>query len=190
LQSPDFSISSHCLTPMQAHLRPSLGVSKQLKVSDTECVKTSNSTMVSVRRAARISPSMMVVCGEPEAQAATPFYAWKDKPQNPRPSALNLLACVREGDAAARKRSVLVGEARRVSDFELRRSRMGVATIQEPTGAKRVSRADLRHAAPHPIVVGEADRRGGDVNHGLADHCKAHALMNLVWTLNSPAPPP
>ena len=82
MQSPDFSISSHCLTPMQAHLRPSLGVSKQLKVSDTECVKASSSTMVSVRRAARISPSMMVVCGEPEAQAATPFYAWKDKPQN------------------------------------------------------------------------------------------------------------
>src|SRR4029078_9819716 len=90
----------------------------------------------------------------------------------------DLLAGVEEGDSAARERAVAVRNARRVLDLEFLRAREGVGKIQEPARADGVGRADLRRAAPHPIVIREAHRLAG------------HALITFVSTSNSAGPPP
>jgi hypothetical protein len=59
LQLPEFLISLQSLAPMQAHLTPSPGVSKQLNSAPAPKLPASDAIVrVRTRRATRISPSI------------------------------------------------------------------------------------------------------------------------------------
>jgi hypothetical protein len=97
---------------------------------------------------------------------------------------------IQDSTTAARERPVLAPKASRIIDAEVRRLRIGVSKIQEPTGSEGVGCANLRRAAPDPILIREAERlRAGRGDQLPADY-GIRGPGKLRLDADSAGPPP